>query len=404
LASSMRAATSDGTTGTCLLACNLVHISAGLLREALQGTPPRVLIEGLQMASEIAECTVRGLARDMVDEHRRSAASIAVQPKLGSAVSGAVVEALALEQLPGCHVGWMYSVGLPPSCVTRAGCAVVQLAQGAQWTGPPVWPRVTVLCCTAPIDRMPQLPPGPLLVLCAAAASLDQRPGVKLLAQLDRQQLIQVAASLGTPLLDQIHGWVDSGPLVEARAELVDHSLLLLKSVGNQQQQDADEQWLVVHVTSGSCGAAAAVESGRCAMAAEQLVPGGGVPELAAAAAIELAAHEHGGAEGIAMKAFAQALNSLTLALAHNNGLNGAATLAQLRSAHADPQPDFPVHLGVGPSGVCDMTQAAVFEPLESRIKAIRLATETAVMILNIEFVTSSLFKPTESTPSETTM
>ena len=50
------------------------------------------------------------------------------------------------------------------------------------------------------------------------------------------------------------------------------------------------------------------------------------------------------------------------------------------------------------------MTQAAVVEPLESRIKAIRLATETAVMILNIEFVTSSLFKPTESTPNETTL
>lgn len=114
------------------------------------------------------------------------------------------------------------------------------------------------------------------------------------------------------------------------------------------------------------------------------IVYGGGAAELAAALAVEAAADAVPGVEQYAMRAFADALEAVPLALAENSGLPPIETVAAVKAAQVrDGNP----RLGVDckGEGTNDMRAQNVFETLVGKQQQILLATQVVKMILKID-------------------
>lgn len=84
------------------------------------------------------------------------------------------------------------------------------------------------------------------------------------------------------------------------------------------------------------------------------------------------------------MRSFADALESIPLALAENSGLAPIQTVAELKSKQIKENNS---HLGVDclQSGTCDMKTQNVIETLIGKKQQIYLATQLVRMILKID-------------------
>jgi len=117
-----------------------------------------------------------------------------------------------------------------------------------------------------------------------------------------------------------------------------------------------------------------------------RVVYGGGSAELACGLKIQAAAEKEVGADQYALTAFAEALDTVPIALAENSGFNPIATLAEVKAAQvATGNP----YLGVDcmQKGTMDMKQQRVFETLVGKQKQLQLATQLVRMILKIDDV-----------------
>jgi len=117
-----------------------------------------------------------------------------------------------------------------------------------------------------------------------------------------------------------------------------------------------------------------------------RIVYGGGSCEVACGIAVTAAADQEVGVEQYAMRAFADALEAVPIALAENAGLAPIAALseckaAQLRSSNP--------HIGIDclQKGTADMKEQRVFETLIGKTQQILLATQLVKMILKIDDV-----------------
>jgi T-complex protein 1 subunit epsilon len=121
----------------------------------------------------------------------------------------------------------------------------------------------------------------------------------------------------------------------------------------------------------------------------QSIVYGGGAAELAASLAVEAAADSCAGVEQYAMRAFAEALQAVPLALAENSGLSPIETVASVRAAQV--KEGNPV-LGVDckGEGTNDMRAQGVFETLIGKQQQLLLATQVVKLILKIDSVQSS--------------
>ena len=116
------------------------------------------------------------------------------------------------------------------------------------------------------------------------------------------------------------------------------------------------------------------------------IVYGGGSAEITAALAVEAAADSVPGVEQYAMRAFADALEAVPLALAENSGLPPIETVAAVKALqvlHSNPR------LGVDckGEGTNDMRLQGVFETLIGKQQQMLLATQVVKMILKIDDV-----------------
>jgi T-complex protein 1 subunit epsilon len=116
------------------------------------------------------------------------------------------------------------------------------------------------------------------------------------------------------------------------------------------------------------------------------IVYGGGSAELAAGLAVEAAADSVPGVEQYAMRAFADALEAVPLALAENSGLPPIETVASVKAAQllqGNPR------LGVDckGEGTNDMRDQGVFETLIGKQQQMLLATQVVKMILKVDDV-----------------
>lgn len=116
------------------------------------------------------------------------------------------------------------------------------------------------------------------------------------------------------------------------------------------------------------------------------IVYGGGAAEISCALAVEGAADAVVGVEQYAMRAFADALEAVPLALAENSGLAPIEALTAVKARQvAEKNP----HLGIDCNevGTADMREQNVFETLVGKKQQLFLATQVCKMILKIDDV-----------------
>jgi len=117
-----------------------------------------------------------------------------------------------------------------------------------------------------------------------------------------------------------------------------------------------------------------------------KIVAGGGAVEVEVAKALEDYAASVGGREQIAIKAFAEAVESIPKILAENAGLDPVDIMVAMRAAHKDPEKSgYGVDVFTGE--IVDMYEKGVIEPMAVKEQAIKSAAEVASMILRIDDV-----------------
>merc|ERR1712088_310018 len=119
-----------------------------------------------------------------------------------------------------------------------------------------------------------------------------------------------------------------------------------------------------------------------------RVVYGGGASEITCALAVSREADKIKTIEQYAFRAFADALESVPLALAENCGLDPILTLTDIKSRQVSESNPA---LGVNcmEAGAGDMKQQSVIETLHSKKSQIQLATQLVKMILKIDDIRS---------------
>lgn len=117
-----------------------------------------------------------------------------------------------------------------------------------------------------------------------------------------------------------------------------------------------------------------------------RIVYGGGSAEVACSLAVSKFADTITGLEQHAVRAFADALQDIPMALAENSGLDPIVTLSEVKSRQLK---ESNPHIGVDcmNSGTADMKDVKVFETLIGKQQQIMLATQLCRMILKIDDV-----------------
>lgn len=115
------------------------------------------------------------------------------------------------------------------------------------------------------------------------------------------------------------------------------------------------------------------------------IVYGGGAPEAYVSTKLRQWAQSLSGREQLAVEKFAEALESIPIALARNSGMNTIDSITQLRAKQSAGE----IWAGIDSvNGVVgDMQKTEVIEPLKVKEQVIQSATETANLILRIDNV-----------------
>jgi thermosome len=119
-----------------------------------------------------------------------------------------------------------------------------------------------------------------------------------------------------------------------------------------------------------------------------RIVAGGGAPELEMAKVLKRYAETQSGREQLAIKIFAESLETIATVLAENAGLDPIDILSELRSRHE--KGEIWAGIEVLSGKVQDMSKAGVFEPLTVKKQIIKSAAEAAMLILKIDDVIAS--------------
>ncbi|KAL0336045.1 UNVERIFIED_CONTAM: T-complex protein 1 subunit epsilon [Sesamum radiatum] len=118
------------------------------------------------------------------------------------------------------------------------------------------------------------------------------------------------------------------------------------------------------------------------------IVYGGGSAEISCSIAVEAAADKYPGVEQYAIRAFADALDAIPMALAENSGLQPIETLSAVKSQQIKENNSC-CGIDCNDIGTNDMREQNVFETLIGKEQQILLATQVVKMILKIDDVIS---------------
>ena len=114
-----------------------------------------------------------------------------------------------------------------------------------------------------------------------------------------------------------------------------------------------------------------------------QVVAGGGAVEAEMARQLRTWARSVRGRKQLAILRFAEALDSIPEALAETAGMNKLDTLIELRWRHGQGGVWFGVDADAGKTG--DMMKKGVVEPAKVKAQVLKIAAETAAMVLRID-------------------
>jgi len=115
------------------------------------------------------------------------------------------------------------------------------------------------------------------------------------------------------------------------------------------------------------------------------IVAGGGSPEAYLSAELNEWAGSYDGREQLAMKQYAEALESIPLTIAENAGMDPIDTIITLRANQSSGKPTVGINAKEGKIG--NMFSLDIVEPLAVKEQIIKSATEAACMILRIDDV-----------------
>ena len=118
-----------------------------------------------------------------------------------------------------------------------------------------------------------------------------------------------------------------------------------------------------------------------------EIVAGGGAPELYAASQLKEWANSFDGREQLAIKKYAEALETIPLTIAENAGMDPIDTMANLRAKQN--QGYKWTGIDARNTKIADMLAIDVVEPIVVKEQIIKSATEAACMILRIDDVIS---------------
>ena len=112
---------------------------------------------------------------------------------------------------------------------------------------------------------------------------------------------------------------------------------------------------------------------------------GGGAPEEYIATQLKTWSKTLSGREQLAVEKYAEAIESIPIALARNAGMNPIDAITQLRAKHSAGEKSTGVDIVKGEIG--DMEKLEIIEPIKVKEQVMKSATETANMILRIDNV-----------------
>ena len=115
-----------------------------------------------------------------------------------------------------------------------------------------------------------------------------------------------------------------------------------------------------------------------------RVVPGGGAVEMECAHQLRKAAKKVPGKEQLAMEAFADAIETIPLAIAKNSGMNHIDTLTKLRAEHFDGNRNAGIS-GLAKQVKSDMMAEDIIDPLTVKLQAFISATEAAARVMKID-------------------
>jgi len=117
-----------------------------------------------------------------------------------------------------------------------------------------------------------------------------------------------------------------------------------------------------------------------------RIVYGGGSCEISCSIAVSKAADAIGGVEQYAVRAFADALDDIPMALAENSGLSPISELSAVKAAQVEAK-NHNLGIDCDQTGTADMKSQSIFETLIGKQQQILLATQVVKMILKIDDV-----------------
>ncbi|KAF2772417.1 t-complex protein 1 subunit epsilon [Teratosphaeria nubilosa] len=118
-----------------------------------------------------------------------------------------------------------------------------------------------------------------------------------------------------------------------------------------------------------------------------RIVYGGGAAEIACSLAVEKAALQEPGLQQYSMRAFADALDAVPMALAENSGLSPIETLSELKARQGKGEGRGRLGVDCMQTGSNDMKQHFVIDPLISKRQQLLLATQLCRMVLKVNNV-----------------
>ncbi|MEW5302268.1 MAG: hypothetical protein WDW36_005069 [Sanguina aurantia] len=121
------------------------------------------------------------------------------------------------------------------------------------------------------------------------------------------------------------------------------------------------------------------------------IVYGGGAAEISCGLAVEAAANHVVGVEQYAMRAFADALEAVPIALAENSGLAPIESLTAVKKRQLEEKNPY-LGIDCNDVGTNDMREQNVFETVMGKKQQLFLATQVAKLILKVDDV----IKPAE--------
>lgn len=143
---------------------------------------------------------------------------------------------------------------------------------------------------------------------------------------------------------------------------------------------------LILLVTSSAINDAVNVAKVLCRDG--RLVPGAGAAEMHMAKVLHELGTKTTGLEQYSIHKFAEALEVVPRMIAENSGQPASDIISSLNTAHAEGKSDFGVDI-VG-LGVQSAKELDVYDSLNVKLSALRLASETAMTLLKVDQIIMS--------------